>query len=592
MRKKKKKTSRKKKKIRDDSDVAFLRQLTIIAGLVLLAVITGIVIFVTSYQDTGGEIDFSIEIPEEKVVRSIPFEISIDIENGTESVLSDVQVTLAFSEGLVSLGYGDEGTTITDSVGEVEKNSVSKRTYRILPVLPPGASPEITGTLLYKIGETEFEKEISKGLEIEEQALSVDIEKPEQILAGSVFDITVNYRNSSEFDFSDFRLEMSYPDNFTFVSAELEPDSFNNYWRLGTLKGNSKGKLTIRGKFGSGGEEPNFGAELFAVFNEKSYAAAETENELRISKPPIYLKTRVKGSRDYIAQIGDSLQYTIDYKNESGVALNNAAITAELTGELFDYSTLVSDAKFNSLTKTLTWDDTTNSELNVLEPGESGTVRINVGLNNSFLIKRLNDKNFVLKVNAEIESPTVPYYLSADKTTAGDSLETKVRGLTTIDAQAYYRDPDSGIANDGLIPPEVGEATEYTIHWVIRNYGTDVKNVKVSAELPEGVEWTGVMKSNLSSVPLYDEETKVMSWEIDEIAATKGVLSSPIETVFQVKATPSEDKVGQFQPLLSQTTLQAKDQFTGLTLNSSDVFLNTSLNDDSTVVISEGLVVE
>ena len=69
------------------------------------------------------------------------------------------------------------------------------------------------------------------------------------------------------------------------------------------------------------------------------------------------------------------------------------------------------------------------------------------------------------------------------------------------------------------------------------------------------------------------------------------MINSPIEAIFQIEATPTPGKIGQFQPLLSNTQLTAEDQFTGLILKSSDVFLNTSLIDDKTVEISEGIVV-
>lgn len=580
-----------KKKRKDDETLAFLRQLTIIAGLMALAVIVGIVIFVTSYQDTASdEIILSIELPEEAVTRSVPFEVDVNINNNTNTFLSDVSLSLSMEEGLVGLEYGSGGTTVNDPIGEVEEKSIAKRSYQILPVAQTGSRMTITGTLTYKIGGTNFEKEVSEEVEVGDEAISVMIDKPDQILAGSVFDVTVNYENKTDFSFPDLRLEMKYPDNFTYVSSDLAPDSFTNYWKLGTLKANSEGSLTIKGRLTGGGTSPDFEARMFAVFLETSYAAAETESELKTSKSPIHLTTTVKGSRNYVSRAGDSLQYAIDYKNESGVALKNVEIRSKMTGELFDYTTLVSEGKLNTLTNTLTWDSATNPELEVLEPGESGTVRINVGVKSSFPINRLNDKDFTLRVNTEIESPSVPYYLSADKTSAGDVLTTKVQGLTTIDAQAFYRDANSGIANSGPIPPKVGEATQYTIHWIIRNYSTDVEDVTVSAELPQGVTWTGVMKSNTDSVPLYDEGTRVMSWEIDEIAATKGVLSAPVEAIFQVEAIPNEGLVGQFQPLLSNTTLEAKDGFTGMTLNYSDLFLNTSLSDDQTVNISQGLV--
>ena len=56
-------------------------------------------------------------------------------------------------------------------------------------------------------------------------------------------------------------------------------------------------------------------------------------------------------------------------------------------------------------------------------------------------------------------------------------LETKVAGLVKIESKAYFRDADSGIANSGPWPPKANQATQYTVHWRITNYATDISRV-------------------------------------------------------------------------------------------------------------------
>jgi len=214
--------------------------------------------------------------------------------------------------------------------------------------------------------------------------LLINIEQPEQILVGSVFEIEVNYENISDFDFSNLHLEMQYPENFEFVSANFQPSSFNNYWRLGTLKANSNGNLKINGILRNGDGELNFEASLLTVFQDQPYPAAKTENEFKTAKSPIYFETSIMGNRKYVAKIGDSLKYTINYRNESGIALKDVEIRAELIGKLFDFSTLTSEAKLDTLTNVLLWDKNTNPELEVLEPSEEGAVIVNIALKNAF----------------------------------------------------------------------------------------------------------------------------------------------------------------------------------------------------------------
>jgi len=577
-------------KKKEDKGLSFLRQLTIIMGLIALAIVAGVGIFFFSYSSSDYEINVDINPVEEEVVKSVPFEIEVEVNNQTQSFLKDVEIMLDLKEDFKSLEYNDQQSVIRGNIGTIGEKGLSKRTYRILPTGEPGLEYEITGSLSYSIGKTSFEKEISKKIKIDKSAISVNIKKPEQILAGSTFDIKVNYKNKTDFNFSDLGLEISYPDNFNYMSSNLAPSSFNNYWNIGTLKGGGEGSLVIKGSL-SNSEESIFGVSVLSNFLNKSYLVSETKYQLEIEKSPVSFNIKISGNENYVAKIGDNLHYELSYKNGTGITLNNSKIKAELVGDLLDFTTLTSNARLDSLNNTLIWDRTTNPELKTLNPGESGTVDFSINLKSAFPIQRLGDKNFDLRVNGKFESPSVPYYLSANKTTAGKVLNTKVQGMVMVDAQGFYRDAPSGIVNEGTIPPKVGKPTEYTVHWVIRNYSTDIKDVIVSAGLPDGVSWTGEVKSNIDTVPSYDKDKKKVVWKIDNIKATRGVITSPVEAIFQIKAVPDNRDVGQFQSLLANTRLEAIDMFTNKKLQASDTFLNTNLVSDNSVEMSQGIVI-
>jgi len=207
-------------------------------------------------------------------------------------------------------------------------------------------------------------------------------------------------------------------------------------------------------------------------------------------------------------------------------------------------------------------------------------------------IKKLSDKDFILKVAAEISSPTVPYYVASDKTIGLADFETKVVGAAIISSQAFFRDNASGIINKGSLPPKVNMPTNFTIHWQITNYSTDIKNVEVKAYLQSGVRWTNNVKSNISSMPTYNERTQEVVWQINNIAATKGIISQPIEAIFQVEATPNVAQVGENLPLLSQTILRAVDEFVNVDLTASALSLNTQLLSDANFDQTTALVTQ
>ena len=146
--------------------------------------------------------------------------------------------------------------------------------------------------------------------------------------------------------------------------------------------------------------------------------------------------------------------------------------------------------------------------------------------------------------------------------------------------------------NSGNLPPQVGKATQYTVHWIITNYSTDISDVVVAAPLASGVSWTGQIKSNIDSVPLYDSQTNIVTWTIPRIVATKGVIGDPIEAIFQISATPNAAQLNQFEPLLGETNLSATDDFTDLAITSVAPALSTNLIYDPTVGQNGGRVTQ
>lgn len=560
-------------------------------ALAFLAVTAAVIFFIFRYN--GGAKGVSIDVygPNE-VYRGVPFEITVQASNEIDTFLQDAKILINLTPGIISLDSLSNKSVVSDSIGDIGGGSLTKKTFRFLGVGDQRSVQKITVQLSYSSGgRAKFEVKKTKDVAIGESGIFLDVQKPEQLMLGSKFDMQINYRNNSHFDFPDVYLEVKYPSEFKFISSSLTPTSLNNYWRLGELKSNTKGGIQINGELtGSDQLSVNIPVVIYANFLGQQYQLDERLVNLVVSPSPINLQALLNGQSDYIAKIGDNLRYTVRYENKSGIGLADVVIRADVKGELFDFATLETRGSFDSLASQIVWNASRVSELRVLEPGASGEVSFAVKLVPFFSPKRSGDKNFVLKVNAQIDSPSVPYYLSADKTSAATSLNTKVGGLVSVDAQVFYRDAESGMVNAGKLPPRVNQPTQYTIHWVLRNYITDINDVEVRSFLESGVRVTGTVKSNIDSVPLFNDRTQEVVWKIDKILAARGVLSDPIEAIFQIEAVPNVMQIGREQPLLGKTIIEATDGFTGGKISSSDEALTTSLVDDKTVGRGDGRV--
>ena len=159
------------------------------------------------------------------------------------------------------------------------------------------------------------------------------------------------------------------------------------------------------------------------------------------------------------------------------------------------------------------------------------------------------------------------------------SLKTKVRGQLSLESYVYFRDT-TGIVNKGQFPPKVNKPTNFTVHWIVKNYATDVKDATIKVYLAPGVKFTGVVKSNIEAAPQYNERTQEISWLIPKILATKGVVGKAIEAAFQIEATPNITQIGQKMPLVGQSSISAIDEFVGAELNSvAEALATDSLKD-------------
>ncbi len=545
------------------------------------------------FMRTAGA-DVSVEFSDPgRILSGQPFRVTVSFSNNSEQVLKNAVLSVYLPEGVSYLDGSGSQRVIETNVGDVGPGSINPNVYNIIAVSSGQFVKRIEARLSYRLGGStaEFETRKSFDFSFEEQAIGLSFDVPQGVFSGINFDMVVKYQNNTRQDFqSSAVLKMNYPQSFNFVKASAENlpvqagSPGNDTWDLGKLPKNATGSITITGNLvGASNSSFDFSGIVSTVFKGQNFSIAEQTANVSISESPLSVSPSVNGSPDYVARAGEEIIYNLRYKNGSSAAMNNVVVRAKLSSEMFDFSTVKTDAFFDARSNTFTWITANTSALSQVLPGGEGTLTLDVRLKENFPIRRISDKNYVLKLDVQIESPTVPPGTSATKTMSVAALETKVMGKIEVAAKAFWRDAASGILNGGYYPPRVGSPTQYTIHWIVYNYSTDVSNAVVSAFLQSGARWTGKVKSNASSQPVYDQTTGKVTWELGTIMATKGVVSTPPEAIFQVELTPAPNQVGQYVTFLGSTGIEADDNFTGTKLSNSYREMTTLLPDDTTI---------
>lgn len=535
----------------------------IILFVVLFAVGAGLITYLWYQARQAGGLDIVISAPD-SVEIGVPFMVKVSVSNTGSGVARETSMTLSLPDGFVFMTESASKRVVAKSLGSLGEGTVTNQEFRIMPVSGENSLVQILASLSYvptDLG-SRFEKQASKEISIGESGMSLDLAVPQKVFAGETFDVKVEYENKADTDFYDLRLLLEYPRGFTFISSTLPPDEDTTLWKLGDLRAGSKGSFTIKGSM-SGPDNAffDFSVGISTSFLGKEYSVNQKTASVSLSPSPLTLSVTANNEANYIASPGETISYQITYRNNTNLGLKDAIITAKLVGAMFEMSETDSrDGVYRSGDNSVQWNAARVSELALIRPGDGGSVSFTARVRQEYPIKRISDKNFSLKVSAEIESPTVPVNVASNRTIGSTSLETKVRGTLRPSVTAFYKD-NSGIKNSGPIPLRVGQPTTFNMHWILKNEATDMDEVTLKTFLGPNVRYTGQYKATNEVAPQYNERTQELIWLAGKINATKGVIDAPVELVFQVEIIPSSNQINQFPALIGETTVTATDLF-------------------------------
>jgi len=537
------------------------------AFLVLILAIFAVVNFLIGRVPfREGNVVLSIELPE-TIVAGEELEYKVRIENKNKVNLLNTQLDFFYPEKSVVF---DEQNNVLDSlirnidIGTIKSKSVKEISLKSIVTGERGEIKKVKAVLTYNIPSTHstFEKVAEEGLTISRLRILTTFVGPPSAISGQGIQLIFDFRNEGDNNLNDLRVRLIYPDKFDFSKSSPLPSENNNVWDISVLEAGNGKRVVVDGKIsGSENETKIFTAILQKKFGDKFVDLQRNTTQLVISSPLLSVKTFVNDKEEeLVAKAGETLNYVIKFKNNSSVNLSALELKSTLSGNMFDFSTIDTDGFFDEATRTILWNAAVNSLLSNLGPNQGGEVRFKVRLKNDFP-KVFGAKNLFVRVDAVLETPTVPPDFHLEKISAKDTLITKIASRVNFEQIAFYN--DSEIKNSGPVPPRVGEKTTYTIHWQIENEGNDLVNVRVSSFLMPGITWENKFKTipNQPS-PTYDSRTGEIVWSLPVVPAGSGSYLPKFELIFQVGLIPSSNQVGEFVDILKDINFEAVDNFT------------------------------
>jgi hypothetical protein len=510
----------------------------------------------------------------------VPLTLGISAVNNSNVQLTGTILTVVLPDGISFVGDDPSERAKEYSLGDMASGTVVAQSSTIIVTGNPETLERINAKLTYNTPTTaqaQFETDAQTNFLVGDAAIALSYNSPSSIISGQSFTFAVNYHNLTNQEMDNVAIQANFPSVFTFASSSI-PLGNNNTWNIGTLSAGNSGSFTVTGTIvGPAQAQYQISETVLAGFSGQNYSVNNQSLSLVVVEPPLSLSIIPNGSSSYVSAAGDSLNYTLNYTNNTNVNFASVKISANLLGSMFDFPSLQTNGAVNSKTNTITWYAANTPELASVAPGQSGAVSFSVGAKSAFPIKLPSDKNYVLQVTGTIQSPTVAPNTAGSSTISVVNVQTKVGGEVAFNSSGYWK--------SGPYPPKVDQPTYYSIHWAVTNYSTDIKNVTVSAYLQSGSTLAGTMTSTVSSTPSYDSGTGLVTWVIPGIAAGTGIVpgTKPVEADFEIVNTPASNQLGQDVTLIGKTSFASTDSFTGNPLSLTTDPITTLLPDDASV---------
>jgi hypothetical protein len=230
---------------------------------------------------------------------------------------------------------------------------------------------------------------------------------------------------------------------------------------------------------------------------------------------------------------------------------------------------------YDSNSGTIKWEVANNNSFESVGPGESRLLNFTVSPSG---VQPTASYDLVINVYARrVAEPN-----AADQLIGTALIEAKYDSTIFVGSQAGR----GGVFTPlGVIPPQVGETTSYTVTLVAEAGVNDLTDAVVETRLPIYVDWRDSIQGEGELT--FNTVSQQLEWDAGSIPS-----GTRKEVTFQLSITPSSSQIGSTPVLLQSQTLRATDRFTDTRLQAQADPVYTELSTEAGFSEDNGRVIE
>ncbi len=524
--------------------------------------------------------DFRVSSMPENLINGQETEFAVNYSNTSKDTLKDVTLVFRIPDSLKNPRYSTDqfdSKTNTLKIGDLAEKASGQFTVKGLLIGNYTDKQEFIAAITYrnKYGQTSQEF-FSEKFDLKDSVLKTEIKMPGKVVANGYFTADIILQNTSSFDLSKTKVKFGWPDNFSVRKTDMDKISDKTY-SLGVIKANESVNHYLEGKLKSAAEQSlNMNAEVYAVYENKEYLIYQTQREVVAGLSNLKLGFLNTDANRNIAP-GGKTKYTLFYKNNETYPLNNVELGLILTGDYADEKFLSNSYKGADGNQVI-FNRNDYPQLAKLEPGQEGSITVEAAARTTISFGQYQEGGFRLQANviASYDDPELNTRLTQESDPLFTIIDTDLNLKTT--AMFFTATGDQiGIGN---VPPIVGEYTSYWAIIKINNTNNKIKDLKVTAKVPAGIEFTDIFNVTDGEQIRFDEASRQLEWKIAAVPAFAGIFSASPEARIQLAITPTENQVGKSPLLLTDIKATATDEATNAFISASGANVSIAIFDD------------
>ncbi len=416
----------------------------------------------------------------------------------------------------------------------------------------------------------DFQKIASFSSHLTPLPLEFSLTGPDELVAGEEALYQINLLNNGSAPLNNLELSLMTPTSLKISSLTPLPTKDQNFWKLSELPAGASSTFKIKASFTatavSGSQ--TLAATLSQREAANSFLQGRAEKTTTVSQSNLTLAMLANGSAEkQVVNFEDKIPFVLSFENTGQTKLKNvtlrAVIDAPFDGEKSILNWPALEDKKDGLVKgeqrssairrgAISWNKAQIPALAEIKPNDKGQVEfiLPIRAKNEMNLAKLSEYKITAYLEAliggakaeepaQIQSQTVTLVLNTD---------------LSLSIQATMKEKKN-------LPIQIGQKydteTAYSLAWTLANSWHEITDVKLTATLPENVEWKNITAVSAGEIS-FDPTTKQVVWQINRVPP-----SYPKTTIsFEVGIKSAADDQGKEGMLMDKTRLEAADKIT------------------------------